>query len=179
MIKEARNFAAEAHKGQKRKNSNTDYIVHPERVAESLLKAGFSTEVVCAGYLHDVVEDTSYTLKDIEKEFGGEVKALVDAHTENKSKSWQERKSHTIQSVREGSLELKALIVADKLDNLQSLNQDLEINGDKVWSNFNAGYTHQKWFYQSVAEVMGVGLKEKDVPAFFNTYRKLVKQTFD
>lgn len=179
MIEKAKIFAAEAHKGQKRKNSNTDYIVHPERVAESLLKAGFRPEVVCAGYLHDVVEDTSYTLKDIEKAFGEEVKALVDAHTEDKSKSWQERKSHTIQSVREGSLEIKALIVADKLDNLQSLSQDLEVYGDKIWSNFNADYQHQEWYYQSVAEVMGVGLKEKDVPAFFHTYRKLVKQTFD
>ncbi|MCA1012492.1 HD domain-containing protein [Halobacillus halophilus] len=179
MIEKASRFAAEAHRGQKRKNSNTDYFVHPERVADSLLKAGFRQEIVCAGYLHDVVEDTSYTLQDIEKEFGLDVKALVEAHTEDKSKSWQERKSHTIQSVREGSLELKALIVADKLDNLQSLITDLEVNGDKVWSNFNADYRHQKWYYQSVAEVMEVGLKEKDVPAFFNTYRKLVKQTFD
>ncbi|ASF37806.1 bifunctional (p)ppGpp synthetase/guanosine-3',5'-bis(diphosphate) 3'-pyrophosphohydrolase [Halobacillus halophilus] len=179
MIEKARHFAAEAHKGQKRKNSNMDYIVHPERVAESLLKAGFRPEVVCAGYLHDVAEDTPYTLQDIEKEFGEEVKALVAAHTEDKSKSWNERKSHTIQSVKEGSMDIKALIVADKLDNLQSLIQDLEVYGDKIWSNFNADYQHQKWYYQSISDMMADGLKEEDIPAFFNNYRQLVKQTFD
>ena len=77
MRKKAENFAAQAHKGQKRKNSNTDYIVHPVRVARILEDAGCPEEVICAGYLHDVVEDTSIELLDIEREFSSEVMKIV------------------------------------------------------------------------------------------------------
>ncbi|MBA2176607.1 bifunctional (p)ppGpp synthetase/guanosine-3',5'-bis(diphosphate) 3'-pyrophosphohydrolase [Halobacillus locisalis] len=178
MIEKARRIATEAHAGQKRKNSNEDYIVHPIRVAERLAAAGFGKEVVCAGYLHDVVEDTSVTQEDLEKEFGREVTALVAMHTEDKSKSWKERKQHTIDVVRSGSLEVKALIVADKLDNLQSIHNQLQA-GEPVWDAFNAGYEHQKWYYTSVRDVMSENLDPELVPRYFDEYDRLVKKTFD
>jgi (p)ppGpp synthase/HD superfamily hydrolase len=179
MIEEAKSFATKAHAGQKRKNSNVDYIVHPIRVAETLRQAGFQEEVICAGYLHDVVEDTDIELSDIERRFGRKVKRIVAAHTEDKSQSWDNRKKHTIDTVQIAPLEIKALIVADKLDNLQSLNEDLEREGDTVWRHFNAGYEKQKWYNESIVEVMEKGIDKEDIPAFFHTYRKQVKQTFD
>ncbi|KHE67179.1 HD domain-containing protein [Halobacillus sp. BBL2006] len=179
MIEEAKTFAAKAHAGQKRKNSNVDYIVHPIRVAETLREAGFREEVICAGYLHDVVEDTDFELSDIERHFGEEVKRIVAAHTEDKSLSWDNRKKHTIDTVQTASLEVKALIIADKFDNLQSLNEDLEREGNAVWRHFNAGYEKQKWYNESIVEVMEEGINQENVPTFFHTYRKQVKQTFD
>ncbi len=179
MIEKAKKVATRVHAGQKRKNSGDDYIVHPIRVAEQLDSAGFSEAVVCAGYLHDVVEDTSLTKEDIEKEFGQEVAALVAAHTEDKSKSWQERKQHTIDVVRSGSLEVKALIVADKLDNLQSIHGSLQQIGESIWKAFNAGYEQQKWYYTSVCEVMSDNIDQRLVPRYFAEYERLVKQTFD
>lgn len=179
MIEKAKAFAAKAHQGQKRKNASEDYVVHPIRVADLLKQAGFREELICAGYLHDVVEDTSYTLKDIEREFGRDIRDLVAAHTEDKSKSWQERKQHTIDTVREASLELKALIIADKLDNLRSLQQDIETYGNEVWKNFNAGPDAQKWYNQSIAAVMTNGLNPEEVPDYFCEYKHFVEQTFD
>ncbi|GEN54982.1 HD domain-containing protein [Halobacillus faecis] len=179
MIEKAKAFAAKAHEGQKRKNSSEDYVVHPIRVAALLEHAGFREEVISAGYLHDVVEDTSYTLKNIEREFGLDVKDLVAAHTEDKSKSWKERKQHTIDTVREGSFELKALIIADKLDNLRSLQKDIETYGIEVWNNFNAGADAQKWYNQSIVEGMTNGLESEEVPSYFDEYKQLVEQTFD
>ncbi|MGI8316315.1 HD domain-containing protein [Halobacillus mangrovi] len=179
MIEEAKAFAAKAHAGQKRKNSNVDYIVHPIRVAKTLKEAGFPEEVICAGYLHDVAEDTDYDLSDIERRFGTEVKEMVAAHTEDKSQSWNARKTHTIETLRDAPLEVKALIIADKLDNLQSLSEDLEQEGDAIWIHFNAGYEKQKWYNESIAEVMEEGLEAEEVPEFFHTYQELVKQTFD
>lgn len=179
MIEQAKLFAIEAHSGQKRKNSDVDYIVHPIRVAEILKDSGFSDELVCAGYLHDVVEDTDYTLQDIENVFGSRVRKLVAAHTEDKSKSWTERKQHTIDTVRSASFEVKALIIADKLDNLQSLQKDLEKHGENVWSSFNAGVESQKWYNQSISEAMSTGPVPTRVPDYFHQYRALVKQTFD
>ena len=75
MIEKAKDFATKAHAGQVRKNANVPYITHPIRVAERLQKSGFREALICAGYLHDVVEDTPVEIEDIEKEFGKEVAA--------------------------------------------------------------------------------------------------------
>ncbi|WP_339217194.1 HD domain-containing protein [Ornithinibacillus sp. FSL M8-0202] len=178
MKKKAREFATLAHAGQKRKNSNADYITHPIRVAERLEKEGFSDELVCAGYLHDVVEDTIYEIEDIEKHFGKRVAEIVAAHTENKSKSWKERKQHTIDTVKHADKEIKYLIVADKLDNLQGLEKDLMEQGPKVWDSFNAGIDEQKWYNESIVQNMRIGLANHEIPDYFQEYEQLVRRFF-
>ncbi len=143
MKQAAKAFAEQAHEGQTRKSSGTPYITHPIRVAKQLETSGFSEALVCAGYLHDVVEDTSYEIEDIEGRFGSKVAQLVSAHTEDKSKSWDERKQHTIDTVKQAEKEIKYLIVADKLDNLLSMEKELKRQGDKLWLHFNAGFEQQ------------------------------------
>lgn len=178
MKQKAKDFAEKAHRGQTRKNSNAPYITHPIRVAERLEVAGFSDELVCAGYLHDVVEDTPYEIEDIKAVFGGRVAELVAAHTEDKSKSWQERKQHTIDTVKSAENEVKYLIVADKLDNLLGLEQDLETQGDIIWRNFNAGVEQQKWYNTSISENMYVGIAPEAVPDYFAEYADVVSRVF-
>lgn len=65
FVLKALNLAAEAHSGQKDK-AGRDYIFHPVTVALTLAKNGCSDTAIAAGLLHDVVEDTDYTLEDIE-----------------------------------------------------------------------------------------------------------------
>ncbi|ASN07195.1 HD domain-containing protein [Virgibacillus necropolis] len=178
MKQKAKEFAEKAHQGQTRKSSNVPYITHPIRVAEKLEGAGFSDAVVCAGYLHDVVEDTTYEIEDIEAEFGSRVAELVAAHTEDKSKSWQERKQHTIDIVKHAEIDVKNLIVADKLDNLLGLEQDLDSQGEAVWRNFNAGVEQQKWYNSSIVENMLVGINPEDAPSYFAEYKDAVKRVF-
>ncbi len=74
-------FAKEAHKGQKRK-SGGDYIMHPIAVANMAKEKYMDDETIYACLLHDVVEDTDYTLRDIKREFGKNVAYLVDGVTE-------------------------------------------------------------------------------------------------
>ncbi|MFC7062907.1 HD domain-containing protein [Halobacillus seohaensis] len=178
MIKKAEEFAFQAHQGQKRKCSDEDYIVHPIRVAKTLQLAGGSTELICAGFLHDVVEDTPYDLEDIKKEFGERVRYLVDSHTEDKTQSWQARKSHTIETVKGGCKDIKSLIIADKLDNLLSIEDQYQKIGETIWSQFNAGYEQQKWYYQSVENMMRKGIPSTQTPAFFKTYSDAVQRFF-
>nr|WP_241433630.1 HD domain-containing protein [Listeria floridensis] len=132
-----------------------------------LSTAGFPEYVAIAGLLHDVVEDTGTTNAEIKEQFGEKVAELVRAHTEDKTKSWEERKAHTIETVRNGSLEVKALIVADKLDNLSSIRYAMSSEGDRVWTYFKRGYSEQKWYYTNVRNAMTVGLSETEIPAFF------------
>ncbi|WP_181350416.1 HD domain-containing protein [Thalassobacillus sp. CUG 92003] len=178
MIEKAKQFATKAHHGQKRKSSEDDYIVHPIRVAHTLSAAGCAESVVCAGYLHDVVEDTSITLNDIEREFGNDVKQLVAAHTEDKSKSWKARKQHTIATVQTGSRDVKYLIVADKLDNLLSMEAELHLTGESMWVHFSSGYEQQRWYNQAIVDVMYNGLPSSDIPAFFHEYEAAVRRFF-
>jgi GTP pyrophosphokinase len=64
--------ANEAHHGQLRK-SGDPYITHPVAVAEILVELGLDAATICAALLHDTVEDTSYSLETLRKEFGEEV----------------------------------------------------------------------------------------------------------
>src|SRR5690625_4817194 len=73
MKQQAKSFAEKAHKGQRRKNANIPYITHPIRVAERLESIHASDELICAAYLHDVVEDTPFEIEDIEQPFGPRV----------------------------------------------------------------------------------------------------------
>ncbi|TFJ91597.1 HD domain-containing protein [Lentibacillus salicampi] len=178
MKHDARDFAAKAHEGQTRKSSNDPYITHPIRVAELLEKSGFSDELVSAGYLHDVVEDTPLEMEDIEAAFGIEVAKLVAAHKEDKSKTWKERKQHTIDTVQYAAKDVKFLIVADKLDNLLSMEKEYKLQGDVLWENFNAGFALQKWYNQSIVANMDVGLTKDEIPDYFQAFRDAVVRVF-
>lgn len=79
-ILSAYEFAAKAHGDQKR-SSGEPYIIHPLSVAEILVDLGMDTDTICVGLLHDVVEDTEYTLDDIRARFGQDVAMLVDGVT--------------------------------------------------------------------------------------------------
>lgn len=80
LIRKAYDFAANLHKGQKRK-SGEPYIVHPLSVAMILAELNSDEPTIAAGLLHDVVEDTNTTLDDIAREFSPEVAKLVDGVT--------------------------------------------------------------------------------------------------
>lgn len=178
MIKKAKAFAEEAHKDHFRKISNEPYITHPIRVAERLKQAGCSDDIIAAAYLHDVVEDTPYEMEDIINHFGDKIAQLVAGHTEDKSKTWQERKQHTIDGLEQADSEVKMLIVADRLDNLLDLKRDLVEHGDAVWDFFNAGYTEQKWYNKSIVNHMYDGIPKDMVPLFFSEFEDVVNEIF-
>ncbi|WP_300919069.1 RelA/SpoT family protein, partial [Helicobacter rodentium] len=73
-------FATEAHKSQKRK-SGEPYIVHPLLVACIVAYFGGDEVMVCAALMHDVVEDTEYTLEDVRRDYGEDIASLVDGLT--------------------------------------------------------------------------------------------------
>ena len=125
-IVDAFEFAYAAHKGACRKCSTIPYIVHPLDVASILMKNNAPEDVVIAGLLHDVVEDTKFTLSDIRARFGDNVAILVDGTSEpeelvnaDKGKNWRERKVHTIEFIRGAGHDMKLLTCADKLANIR------------------------------------------------------------
>ncbi len=149
-VQRAINFANIKHNSQLRKGTENLYSVHPISVGVLLLNSTKEIDTICAGILHDTLEDTETTEQEIEEEFGKDVlKYVKEASETDKSLSWEERKIATIEKM--GSISKQGLLVtlADKTHNLSSIVDDLNRcdNKSKYWSKFNRGYEQQKWYY--------------------------------
>ena len=141
-------------------------IIHPISVGMLLAEYGYDEPVVAAGYLHDVVEDTKYSIEDIKKEFGDEVANLVMGATEpDKSLSWEERKTHTVEETKKLPLRNKLVICADKINNLEDLMLKFQKSGKRDFSAFKRGEEQQKWYYESVYESLIYG-EDENLPIF-------------
>ncbi len=151
---EAIEFATKAHTGQFRKGTKVPYIVHPLGVAKILIEAGCSEDVAVAGILHDTVEDSSFKMDDIRREFGEEVARLVEGASEpDKSDTWENRKRHTIDILETASMDAVYVSLADKLANIRDIRADYEKLGDDVFLRFNRPKDKQEWYYRAMAGV--------------------------
>lgn len=125
-ILSAYQLAEKAHGGQVR-SSGEPYIIHPLAVADILLDLGMDTDTICVGLLHDVVEDTDYTLDDIRKKFGQDVAVLVDGVTKlNKIPIFdkeQQQASNVRKILLAMSYDIRVMIIklADRLHNMRTL----------------------------------------------------------
>jgi len=168
IIKEkAKQFAIAAHNGQTRKNEpDNPMIMHPIAVGMLLEEYGYDDMVISAGYLHDVVEETKYTIQDIEEHFGSDIANLVMGASEpDKSLSWKKRKQHTIDEIKILSLRNKLVVCADKINNLEDLMITFQKTGIRDFSCFNAGEEQQSWYYNSIYESIILG-QDKGIPIF-------------
>ncbi|MFH7324540.1 MULTISPECIES: RelA/SpoT family protein [Aeromicrobium] len=123
-IQKAYEVAAAMHEGQKRK-SGDPYITHPLAVATILAELGMTAPTLCAALLHDTVEDTSYTIEQLRKDFGDEVVHLVDGVTKlDKVKYGDSAQSETIRKmVVAMARDIRVLVIklADRLHNMRTL----------------------------------------------------------
>ncbi len=175
----AKKFAIKAHMGQVRKSEpDKPMIMHPISVGMMLEEYGYDDQVVAAGYLHDVVEDTKYTIEDIEKEFGQEIANLVMGASEpDKSLSWEERKKHTIEETKTLPLRNKLIVCADKINNLEDMMVIFERNGKKDFSAFKRGEKDQKWYFTNVYESL-INNEDKDLP-IFKRLKNVIEMVFE
>jgi len=147
-------FAAKKHAGQPRKGTDIPYIVHPIEVMKILIENNCSEKAVIAGILHDTIEDAGVRPHEIRNKFGKDILELVQTESEDKSKSWEERKQATIYHLKSASLETRLVCCADKLANIRSMADDKAAVGDKLWERFNATKDRIKWYYQGVSSAM-------------------------
>lgn len=172
-------FASKAHLNQFRKQTDVPYISHPVAVAMILMRAACDEDVVIAGLLHDTLEESCATPKQIRDEFGRRVLELVEAATEPKrSAPWEDRKSHTIEALRQAPKDLKLLIAADKLHNLMSMDRDYQQIGEQLWQRFNRGFESQKWYYHSLLSSLDQTKDGFSDHAIFQQFRTLVFKMF-
>lgn len=154
IIDTALRIAIEAHKNQTRKGDDLPYIIHPVMVALKLAKHNFPDKVVAAALTHDVLEDTDYPEEKLKKELGDEVLEIIEAVTNDQSLPWEEKKKKYIETVRNGSESAKAVAVADKIHNLESLLIAHKEQGPVVWKKFNRGKEEKVWFENEVLKML-------------------------
>ena len=117
-------FANVAHKGQIRKYTGEDYIVHPMAVSKMVKRHGGSKVQQAAALLHDVVEDTQYTLADINANFGHEVTTLVQWLTDTsrpEDGNRAIRKEIDRKRLAEAPAEAQFVKLADMIDNSKTI----------------------------------------------------------
>lgn len=168
ILEEAIIYATVLHQGKVRKFGDTPYILHPLEVAQILSTLTDDIEVITAGILHDIVEDTDGTLPEIEKRFGPRVAMLVSSESEEEypdeepGATWKRRKEGTLRLLKSAEdIGVKMLWLADKLANIRSLAGMYSECGEAMWEKFHQSDPDmQKWYYQSIAEMLELSLNK-------------------
>lgn len=145
--KKAKQFAYKAHKGMKRKGKDTPFTYHLKLVNLYLESLTDDEEILAAGWLHDVVEDTPITLEELKKEFNRTVCRYVELETEDKSLPWKDRKLKQINELKENNSKVILIAFADKMANLTEMDSDYQLEKENLWKRFNRGKDEQHWYY--------------------------------
>ena len=126
LIRRAYDFARERHEGQLR-HSGEPFLVHPLGVAKIIAELNLDAASICAGFLHDCVEDTSATLEDIGRLFGPEIQRLVDGVTKLGKIPFSSREDRQAENFRKMLLamvrDIRVILVklADRVNNMRTL----------------------------------------------------------
>lgn len=154
-------FAAEKHQHQRRKDAKiTPYINHPIALVNVLVNEGgvLSWDVLCAALLHDVIEDTETTEKELVEHFGKKIAAIVMELADDKALPKAERKLRQVQHAPAASHEAKLVKLADKICNLR----DILTNPPSGW-DLSRKQDYFAWSYAVVAGVRGANPKLEKV----------------
>lgn len=183
MIEKAFHFAWKAHRGVRRK-SGEPYILHPIEVAHIAAKEmGLGTKSIVAALLHDVVEDTDYTVEDIENLFGEKVSQIVDGLTKIKG-VFDQNTSMQAENFRKMLLtlsdDLRVILIkmADRLHNMRTLNsmplrKQMKIAGETLF--LFAPLAHRMGLYTIKTELENLSLKYEH-PDDYNLIHEKIKE---
>jgi (p)ppGpp synthase/HD superfamily hydrolase len=168
-------YAAQLHRGQKRKSTRTPYLGHLLAVASLVLECGGTEAEATAALLHDAVEDQGglSVLEDIRKTFGPEVAEIVDGCTDAYTvpkPPWKERKVRYLESLDRATPSVKLVSLADKVHNARSLHRELVRHGPGTWDAFKGGKAGTLWYYRELAH----RLQDSPCPYLVTEFQQLV-----
>lgn len=184
IVRKAYDFANSAHKNVRRR-SGEPYIIHPIEVAKIVITdIGLGYKSICAALLHDVVEDTSYTVEDIRNLFGDKIASLVDGLTKIKtaldnedrlggemiaSESLQAENFKRILLTMGDDVRVVLIKLADRLHNCRTIDSMPEHKRDKILSETMFIFiplAHRLGLYGVKSEMENIWLKFKEPEAY-------------
>ncbi|MFT5748795.1 MAG: guanosine-3',5'-bis(diphosphate) 3'-pyrophosphohydrolase [Ancylomarina sp.] len=181
MIEKAFYFAWDAHRGVRRK-SGEPYIIHPIEVAKIAAKEiGLGTKSIVSALLHDVVEDTDYTVEDIAHHFGDKVAAIVDGLTKisgafNQETSMQAENFRKMLLTLSDDIRVIILKIADRLHNMRTLSsmplrKQMKIAGETLF--LFAPLAHRLGLYKIKSELEDLSLMYEHPEDYNNISEKI------
>jgi len=188
LVLKAFDFANEAHKGVRRR-SGEPYILHPIAVAKIVVsEIGLGCKSICAALLHDVVEDTEYTVEDIQRLFGDKIASIVDGLTkiktaldnDNKSSqpSLQAENFKRILLTLNDDVRIVLIKLADRMHNVRTIQFMPEYKRDKILSETMYIFiplAHRLGLYSIKSEMENIWLQYREPKAYFNIEKMLDK----
>lgn len=177
MVQEAIDFATKVHEGQYRKGTDRPYIVHPMEVGKIVSTMTQDEEIISAAILHDTIEDCEGVDVNVLKEmFSARVAGIVSQESEDKSKTWMERKSATIERLKTAPIEVQMIGLADKLSNMRDIDRDYPVCGEELWNRFRMKDKAMiGWYYKGVREALREAFAETEA---FAEYCSLIDKNF-
>ncbi|WP_301386069.1 bifunctional (p)ppGpp synthetase/guanosine-3',5'-bis(diphosphate) 3'-pyrophosphohydrolase, partial [uncultured Duncaniella sp.] len=183
IIERAFKFARSAHEGVRRR-SGEPYILHPIAVAKiASREIGLGSTSICAALLHDVVEDTEYTVEDIERQFGKKIAELVEGLTKISGGIFGDRASAQAENFRKllltMSQDIRVVLIkmADRLHNMRTLgsmapNKQYKIAGETLY--IYAPLAHRLGLFSIKTELEDLSFKFEH-PAEYARIASLIK----
>ncbi len=170
-------FSFKAHKNQKRKGAKISYVSHPMIVGLILAKLQADEDLIIAGILHDVIEDTEFTKKEIMDNFGKEVAEMVDEVSESdRDLPYGERKERAtakLYTVSDRAILIKA---ADVLSNMTDLSNDLERRGEESFEIFHTGKNQKIRQLERVVKILSLRLTDEElIKKLKDTFKEIEK----
>ncbi|MDO4320729.1 MAG: RelA/SpoT family protein [Bacteroidales bacterium] len=182
IIERAYRFAKEAHKGVRRR-SGEPYILHPIAVAKiASQEIGLGSTSICAALLHDVVEDTDYTVEDIEQHFGAKIAQLVEGLTKISGGIFGDKASAQAENFRKLLLtmseDIRVVLIkmADRLHNMRTLgsmapNKQYKIAGETLY--IYAPLAHRLGLFAIKTELEDLAFKYEHPKAYESISQKI------
>ena len=182
LITKAFNFARQAHKGVRRL-SGEPYIMHPISVAQIVCsEIGLGSTSICSALLHDVVEDTDYTVEDIENMFGAKIAQIVDGLTKISGGIFGEQASAQAENFKKLLLtmndDIRVILIkiADRLHNMRTLesqpaNKQYKIAGETLY--IYAPLAHRLGLYKIKSELENLSFKFEHPEEYASIVRQL------
>ncbi|SDL26707.1 GTP pyrophosphokinase [Salinimicrobium catena] len=185
LIRQAFDVAVDAHKDQRRKSGEA-YIFHPIAVAKIVAsEIGLDATSIAAALLHDVVEDTAYTLEDIEEKFGKTVARIVDGLTKishlkhDKDVSLQAENFRKMLLTLNDDVRVIIIKIADRLHNMQTMDSMRTDKQEKIASEtlyIYAPLAHRIGLYNIKTELEDLGLKYTE-PEVYNEILQKIRES--
>lgn len=184
VIVRAYNYAQIAHEGQYRK-SGEKYIIHPLEVSKILAELELDVSTIAAGLLHDVIEDTPVTYKDIEERFGKEIADIVDGVTKLGKIAYKTREEAQVENLRKMFMamgkDIRVILVklADRLHNMRTLKYQSEKRAKEIAEEtleifapiaHRLGISRVKW------EMEDIALRYIDPEGYYDLVEKVSKK---
>ncbi len=185
IIERAYRFAKEAHKGIRRR-SGEPYILHPIAVAKiASQEIGLGSTSICAALLHDVVEDTDYTVEDIRRHFGDKIAQIVDGLTKISGGIFGDKASAQAENFRKLLLtmseDIRVVLIkmADRLHNMRTLgsmapNKQYKIAGETLY--IYAPLAHRLGLFAIKTELEDLAFKYEH-PGEYERISTLIRQS--